>query len=730
MVILRIIDLGIDVEVPDNSPSSPDGATKTITLKADPENEGTLTQDTTNDTTQDPNEIVKIAHIATDWEIASNLSFSDVILKSEADKVNLTSIIFNEVLDPNKKWYARARVLLETGYTIWGNIDVILPADEDDVVNDADDMPTLVAVPQLSTNSNQYNHTPTMFTITASGFMVIGTAGHESTSWFIEDLDGNVIWSNLYNTIYKTSIEVNDILLKTKTVYRIKAIFHSTSGDSSSIASMPIQITDNDDILLLSYIDVIDPEVENTLEIAKIDGVTEVTWEIISFLNNFSQSVLTQTTTGDEYNKLTIPSRKLKQSSSFLLRIKTNKNGDNESNKYKYIPFNTKYVSEDYIADDIPPVFTIDMEPSRILLKTFEEVSKPKITSNYKVFDYTLSTTDPDTLSILPVVKGVRGKKDGLVKLKIDATAERYGEKKTASMEVDVLIETLPPTLNIDGIGAILRHESGAVKYQYKFSTEPLVAKSGNTELTINSISVRDIKMSPVLNKGKSTVTFTYNTTTKCIDVLFKTIADSTGFDVTYGCRYIATIDVNIGDGKVTSIPVFIGLNLHAITPDDTNEIYNYNVPKLIYKNSGRKAAFDINTEEGWKDEKYDEFLEYPEYRPTRDLGTVDDTGKVSYLELKEWNQVVKDGITVKLCEPTQKVKFNKTDDNSEIDGYYTKLYLISKYGDKYNGKSEGILTFQDLVATNEAGTVVPGLEAIELEEPKEPDDTTTDPVS
>ena len=65
-----------------------------------------------------------VDHIATDWEVSDTVNFSNIIYKSHQDTQHLRGIIFNVNLEPNKKYYARARVLTSNGYTIWGNLDV------------------------------------------------------------------------------------------------------------------------------------------------------------------------------------------------------------------------------------------------------------------------------------------------------------------------------------------------------------------------------------------------------------------------------------------------------------------------------------------------------------------------------------------------------------------------------------------------------------------------------
>lgn len=271
-------------------------------------------------------------HLATDWEVSRTISFNDVVLRSLEDYSSKTSIVFNEILDPNIKWYARARALLSTGYTTWGNLDVFTPKNINDL-DQNEDMPSRVATPNITTDSNTTNHDSTLFTINATGFSVVGTATHLATSWFIEDINNNIIWSKLNDETNKTSILVNNTLLKSNSIYRIKAIFHSTSNDASQISTLTIKVAGGDEVEVLTYLDGLDYTVDNVITIANVVGLTNVDWEVISLDKNLSEIIWNNSTIS---NYTILPANKLKDSTRYLFRIKTN-----ISNSWKYIPFFT-----------------------------------------------------------------------------------------------------------------------------------------------------------------------------------------------------------------------------------------------------------------------------------------------------------------------------------------------------------------------------------------------------
>ena len=62
--------------------------------------------------------------LAVTWEVSDDPSYKNILLESVEDYKNKTSIIFSENLDPDMKYYARARALTTAGWTSWGNVDI------------------------------------------------------------------------------------------------------------------------------------------------------------------------------------------------------------------------------------------------------------------------------------------------------------------------------------------------------------------------------------------------------------------------------------------------------------------------------------------------------------------------------------------------------------------------------------------------------------------------------
>lgn len=311
-----------------------------------------------------------VNHVATDWEVSDTISFINKVLVSKEDHVNLTSIVFPEVLDPSKDWYARARPLLTTGYKAWGNVNIFRPVNVDNI-NDYKDLPSRVGTPQLNSDSDQNNHDKTLFTLTATGFDVVGNSTHESTSWYIEDSNGDVVWSRIKDIFNKNKILINEVILKSNSVYRIKCMFHSSTNDVSDITTYSIKTSGKSELFVTTYLDGLDITKPTELVVNNIEGTSIITWEILSVTKDVSESIwkaktkypvvieypngifdpnyipensevydpLVQFVT--EINKVNVPANTLVEDSTYLLKIYSDK-----SNGTTILPFFTTNTKE------------------------------------------------------------------------------------------------------------------------------------------------------------------------------------------------------------------------------------------------------------------------------------------------------------------------------------------------------------------------------------------------
>lgn len=300
----------------------------------------------TSDYGSNPNTKEPIEILAADWQVATDKTFAPDTIRAQSlnNKTALTSIVMSDSLDPNSKWYGRVRHLLTTGWTEWSNIDVFTPITTDEIIS-YDDIPTRVANPIITTDSNPAKHDTTLFTITAEGYDVVGNASHVATTYFIEDINGDVIWSNEYDIINKTKFTVKDIVLQSGALYRIKVMFHASSNDTSLISSKTIFVDGGSEINLSKYLDVIKHDEDYEIEVNKLEGVDSLIFEIIAINDNNSLVIWKKETTGENYNKVIIPKNTLRRDNYYYLRIKTKK----EDATFKYIPFRV----DDFTNTDI-----------------------------------------------------------------------------------------------------------------------------------------------------------------------------------------------------------------------------------------------------------------------------------------------------------------------------------------------------------------------------------------
>lgn len=264
-----------------------------------------------------------VIHKATDWEISTDSLFkpSATVCSSLGDSNNLTDIVFNEILDPTIKYYGRARLLLSTGYTIWGNIHVFVPQAIEELNLDIS-IPSNISIPRI-TLSDPADYMPVIgFTLYASDFSVNGDAVHKSTTWLLENSDGIIIWKSIMDNINKEKIHVYDRLLDSNKLYRVRVIFHSSSNDVSQVATKTFVTCSNKAVNILTKLYEVDYTSDLNINILNKIGANSLKAELYHIGSNEYNKVWETTNTVDIFN-LTIPSTVLKDSTLYILKVKT-----------------------------------------------------------------------------------------------------------------------------------------------------------------------------------------------------------------------------------------------------------------------------------------------------------------------------------------------------------------------------------------------------------------------
>lgn len=486
-------------------------------------------------------------HLATDWVVSSDPDFADkdspdgsnIVLQSLDNYTDKLQILFSENLDPNITYYAKARALLTTGWTAWGNVEVFKVRNNTDL-GPQDVFPTRVAIPQIKTyrmvtdsgtgiaegiqstvpdankkpivtdqptpgqlagtgDDQEFNdnytvdellefiqpgeHDLTLFEIWATGFQVYGNARHIATSWWIENREGKIVWSSLVNRLSRTKLMVKDIILKSNEIYRVRVVFHTNSNDVSQIGTYTIVTGGCEDIALVTYLDQVASNRELTLQIEWMEGVNQVQWEIFNLDLGLVTSIWKKISTTIVQD---LPANTLEHNKNYLLRIRTNL-----SKCYKYIPFITTTVTDESPDDTPTPILvyptdvTIGVDGNQLLFVESVATNITFVNEGKEFFSFNnLSKT------ITGIKEGsgwlyVRAKMNGYAEniQKVLVTVKAKGTVGGGGSATDAFISVRPDTVNL------------------KVGESKLMSVSTNTKNIIVTLDNEDAAVASVTDK-------------------------------------------------------------------------------------------------------------------------------------------------------------------------------------------------------------------------------------
>lgn len=270
--------------------------------------------------------------IYTNWELgtARNYEPSSLVATSYRDAINKHSIAFHVDLIPGKRYYARAQVVTNKGAHEWSNLKSWIHKAHEDV-EVLTDLPSRISSPHITTDSNFKDHLPTGFYILCKDFGSLGEAVHVATSYWIETLKGKVVWKRLRDEINKNKILVDNVILKHNTVYRIKAVFHSSSNNDSQVSTKTIYVSgkSTDANLIRIRAAIMDYDFDSgadlNVKLGKNGSSTSITVRLLAFDNGTSSLAFEKTVelTGTD-NRLIVPRTRLEPRSIYLLLITYN----------------------------------------------------------------------------------------------------------------------------------------------------------------------------------------------------------------------------------------------------------------------------------------------------------------------------------------------------------------------------------------------------------------------
>ena len=273
-------------------------------------------------------------HKASDWQIAEDKYFKDIVVESRNDEKHLTSILFDVDLDPDKKYYARARVILDTGPSDWSEIHIVRTDDLNQIDLDID-IPSVVATPDVSLNFPEDKVPPTLFTIQTSPMSTNSDAKHIASDWLITDIFGRVMYSSFDNEADLTKHTISTIMLKPGEFYIAKAIHHSSSGDSSEFGSRMFFVPDAPEIKVKSLLEGVKSVKKNgmTVELEPVDDIDEIYVDF--YMVGAGEAVKTFSDVLDKFIFKIPPEAFQNDMGTYLLAIKYKYiNGDETNIKY------------------------------------------------------------------------------------------------------------------------------------------------------------------------------------------------------------------------------------------------------------------------------------------------------------------------------------------------------------------------------------------------------------
>jgi len=239
-------------------------------------------------------------HDATDWQVAEDPDFKNIVKESLGDTKNKLVKIFDDSdLDYSKSYYARARVVFNKGLSEWSNVDIVKFEDLDPIKVTLD-LPTLLATPEIKLNFDPNNVPGGLFTISTTPLNASTNVKHIVTNWIIEDSNNNVVWSSLNDGENLTDIFVSYPILKEGETYFIKVSHVASSNDVSPLGILTFTVPKIPEIEVLSNLTDIPGDEDLVVKLSPIENLKTLEWRFyaaglntISLLANDSTDTTT-----------------------------------------------------------------------------------------------------------------------------------------------------------------------------------------------------------------------------------------------------------------------------------------------------------------------------------------------------------------------------------------------------------------------------------------------------
>ena len=118
-------------------------------------------------------------------------------------------------------------------------------------------------------------------------------------------------------------IEINDLVLKANTVYRLNVLFHASSGDVSQVGTTTFKTGINKHVNVITNLNELDLDFDNEIRLVKKANVTYVEYHILHVKDGVITSILDRTITTSDMFTLPVLKGTLKLNNKYILKIKT-----------------------------------------------------------------------------------------------------------------------------------------------------------------------------------------------------------------------------------------------------------------------------------------------------------------------------------------------------------------------------------------------------------------------
>jgi hypothetical protein len=169
-------------------------------------------------------------HTSTDWQIASDSNFNNIIHESLDDSTNLYSYVYEDTAGTmTNDVYIRARARAYSLISEWMPVKHI-----------KDFLPTVIASPTITVayGLSIINRTPHIAT---SEFAVTqGKDTHQSTDWVIKDSSNIVVWNSIADATNLIEIDIPDGYLIPNETYTIEVVHNGVTGFGSNSTTFTV----------------------------------------------------------------------------------------------------------------------------------------------------------------------------------------------------------------------------------------------------------------------------------------------------------------------------------------------------------------------------------------------------------------------------------------------------------------------------------------------------------